>query len=176
MFKMNLGCTFLSKMYYQSTTIDKKDLNKVMSTKVVDEMVVFKPFMRTLNFLSEKEDAEIIEINLYKIHKEKSEEYKLEIILQTSSKFNLKDKIDTYNMQLLVIDDKHVLVDESFKKSKCKITSGKKKNHYKITKEISSTVFMSCFNAFKNHFDNNSYTLFATEFNITKKEKERKDK
>ena len=173
---MNLGCTFLSKMYYQTSTIDKKDLNKVMSTRVVDEIITYKPFMRTLNFLSDKEDAEIIEINLYKIHKEKSEEYKLEIILQTSSKFNLKDKIDTCNMQLLVIDGKHVLVDESYKKSKCKITSGKKKNHYKITKEISSTVFMSCFNTFKNHFDNNQYTLFNTEFNIIKKDKEKKGK
>ena len=175
MILMNLGCTFLSKMYYQSTTIDKKDLNKVMSTRIVDEIITYKPFMRTLNFLSDKEDAEIIEINLYKIHKEKSEDYKVEIYLQTSPKFNIKDKIDNYNMQLLIIDGKHVLFDDSFKKGKCKITSGKKKNQYKITKEIPSTVFNSNLSAFKVHFDNNQYTLFNTEFNIIKK-KDKKEK
>lgn len=172
---MNLSCSFLSKMTYQTTTIDKKSLNKIMSTKVVDELLIYKPFMRLHN-INDSDDIEINEIKLSKIHKDKSEEYKIEIILQTSSKINLKEKISDYSIQLTIMDEKHVLFDDVFKKSKCKITSGKKKNQYKISKEVSFVIFNTSFSAFKSRFDNNQYTLFSTEFNIIKKDKEKKGK
>ena len=70
-----------------------------------------------------------------------------------------------------ILEDKSLLVEESFKKSKVKIKKLKKKNAFRFTKEISSNTFKSVSNAFKMHFDNNSYTMFNVDVSLSKKEK-----
>lgn len=171
---MNIGCTYFAKMYYKATTVDKKDLNKVMSTKLMDEEIIFEPVIRTLSVSKLENEFDLLKIILIKKPKSKEVDYKLQLDL-VSEKFSIKDKLDKANIILNILEDKSLLVEESFKKSKVKIKKLKKKNAFRFTKEISSNTFKSVSNAFKMHFDNNSYTVFNVDVSLSKKEKGKED-
>ena len=63
---MNIGCTYFAKMYYKATTVDKKDLNKVMSTRLMDEEIVFEPVIRTLSASKLEDEFDLLKITLIK--------------------------------------------------------------------------------------------------------------
>ena len=171
---MNIGCTYYTKMYYKATTVDKKDLNKVMSTRLMDEEIIFEPVVRTLSVSKMENEFDLLKITLIKKPKSKETDYEIQLDL-CSEKFSIKDKLDKANIILTIMEDKTHLLEESFKKSKIKIKKLKKKNAFRFTKDISSNTFKSVSNAFKMHFDNNSYAMFNVDVNLSKKEKGKED-